>query len=61
MLPSLVGRKSLVLAAIAPGAIVALAATISAIPVATRIGASSDFLQLKEGLGHKQGIAGFLK
>jgi hypothetical protein len=31
------------------------------IPVATCIRASPDFLKLKEGLGHKQGIARFLK
>jgi hypothetical protein len=40
---------------------VALAAIISAIPVATRIEASPDFLKFKKGLGHKQGIVRFLK
>jgi hypothetical protein len=40
---------------------VVLAVMIIATPVATRIGASPDVLKLKEGLGHKQGIAGFLK
>jgi hypothetical protein len=40
---------------------VALAAMIIAIPVAARMEASPDFLKLKDGLGHKQGIVRFLK
>jgi hypothetical protein len=40
---------------------VALATMIVAIPVATRIEASPDFVKLKEGLGRKQGIVRFLK